>query len=123
LKVCRAGAVDATRKLGSIAAPIRALFPGARGRDGPALEMKSGIAERWARPSGPRPGGRGRSGWVCGTLLPVGEESIDEAGESGAGERGEPEEPELFEGPALDEERRTGAAGRVDGEVRDGDSD
>ena len=67
-------------------------------------------------------GAAGRDRRGSGLFL-AGDERIDDAREDGADDRRDPEQPELREGPAADEERRAGAAGRVDREVGDRDAD
>src|SRR5262245_33768219 len=60
-------------------------------------------------------------GWFVNRL--AGDRRISATGEDRAEDGGDPEEPELLEGPAADDEGWTGAARRVDGEVRDRDTD
>lgn len=61
----------------------------------------------------------------CAELLLffVGYEFVGECADGGADDGGDPEEPELAQGPAADEDRDAGAAGGVDAGVGDGDAD
>jgi hypothetical protein len=52
-----------------------------------------------------------------------GEPGIDESGEGGAEEGRDPEEPELFDGPAPDEDGGAEGAGGIDGGIGNGDGD
>ena len=51
------------------------------------------------------------------------QERVEDSGQHGAQDRCDPEQPELAERPAADEDRGAGAARGVDREVRDGDPD
>src|ERR1700678_2109723 len=65
----------------------------------------------------------GRDRLDAGCVLLGEEDAVEEATQDAAEDWREPEEPELREGPSTDEEGGTGAAGGVDGEVGNGDTD
>ena len=66
---------------------------------------------------------KSKSSWSDLFVVLPSEERIDNTCESGADDRCQPEEPELLDGPATNEDGGAGAAGRVDREVGDGDAD
>ena len=51
------------------------------------------------------------------------DEAVGEGAGDGTDDGGDPEEPELADGPISDEDGDGGAAGRVNGGIRDGDAD
>jgi len=51
----------------------------------------------------------------------AGDDGIDHAGHGAAQDRGDPEEPELLQGPAVGKDGSGGAARGVEGEIRDRD--
>ena len=61
------------------------------------------------------------SGYDAGRL--IAQPAIDNAADSAADQRRNPEQPELLQGPAADEQRRAGAARRVDRGVGDRNAD
>src|SRR5215212_1459884 len=61
-----------------------------------------------------------RAGHQCGGLLA--DPAIDNATDGAADQRSEPEQPELSEGPAADEDGWPGAPRRVHRQVRHGDA-
>ncbi len=95
-----------------------------RCRKWPSLRTNDGI-HAWEKPQKTRGFLRSR-GFVArfksGFFL-AGDDRVNNPGERGADDGGEPEEPELLDGPAADEERGSGAAGGVHREIGDRDAD
>ena len=93
--------------------------------DPTSMRRTSGFAVPKTCPRCPRrgalAGGLARACRGAAGRLP-GDEGIDHAGERASQDRGDPEEPELLQGPAVGKDRRGGAARRVEGEIGDRDA-